>query len=114
MKFTIWHNPRCSKSRETLEVLRSHGIEPEIRLYLTEPPVSSELKEIIDKLEIEPHELIRKGEEIYKKNYKNKEMKPSDWIDVMAENPVLIERPIVIKGNKARIGRPPDNVLDLI
>lgn len=110
----IYHNPRCTKSRQALALLRENDIEPEIILYLESPPTKSELSEIIELLDIEPEELIRKGEAIYKENYKGKKLTDSQWIKAMIEHPKLIERPIVVKGKHAVIGRPTSNVLDLI
>lgn len=108
------HNPRCRKSRETLAILTDKGIEPELILYLKDTPTQKELKAILSKLKIKPTELLRKGEKIYKEKYKDKKLNDGQWIKAMVENPVLIERPIVIKGNKAVLGRPPENVLKLL
>ena len=110
----IYHNPRCSKSRQTLALIREKGIEPEIIEYLKYPPSQEELTRILDMLGITPHELLRKGEDIYKKEYKTLNLSNAEWIKVMTENPRLIERPIVVKNNSAIIGRPPENVLKLI
>ena len=113
--FTIYHNPRCSKSRQTLELLKENNIEPEIILYLENPPSEEKLIELIDLLGISPRDLLRKGEEEYKThNLKDESLKGKDIIQIMSENPKLIERPIVISKNKAIIGRPPENVLILI
>lgn len=108
------HNPRCRKSRETLAILTEKGIEPELILYLKDAITQKELKAILSKLKIKPAELLRKGEKIFKEKYKGKELTDSQWIKAMVENPVLIERPIVIKGNRAILGRPPENVLKLL
>jgi len=110
----IYHNPRCRKSRETLTLLKENGIDPEIILYLNQPPDRKELEQIIQRLGIRPQELIRKGEKIYKENFKGKIMDDSEWIDIMIKYPKLIERPIVLKEDQAVIGRPPEKVLDLI
>jgi arsenate reductase (glutaredoxin) len=110
----IYHNPRCRKSRETLELIQEKGVEPEIILYLRTPPNRQELEAIIAKLGIKPIELIRKGEPIYKESFKGKELTDAQWIDAMLTYPKLIERPIVINGEKAVIGRPPVNVLKLL
>lgn len=106
----IYHNPRCRKSRETLELLSNNGIEPEVVLYLESPPSKQELKELVQKLGIKACALIRKNEAIYKDNYKGKDMTEAQCIDAMILYPKLIERPIVTKGRKAVIGRPPTNV----
>jgi len=110
----IYHNPRCSKSRETLALLQEHGAEPEIVLYLNEPLTGPELRTLLKKLGLKAHQLIRKGEAIYKQMYKGQELSEDDWIDVMTKHPKLIERPIVVNGRKAVLGRPPQNVLDLL
>lgn len=110
----ILHNPRCRKSRETLQILQDKGWEVEVIEYLKDVPTEAELKTIVKKLGIEPIDLIRKGEQLYKENFKGKDLSPDQWIKVMIENPVLIERPIVIAGDRAVIGRPPESVLELL
>ena len=110
----IYHNPRCRKSRETLELLQENGVEPEIILYLATPPDKKELEAIVAKLGIKPFELLRKGEPIFKERFRGKELTDEEWIEAMVTYPKLIERPIVIEGNRAVIGRPPVNALDLI
>ena len=110
----MYHNPRCRKSRETLALLESKGKNPEIILYLESPPTTKELKEVLKKLNIKPEQLLRKGEAIYKDKFKGKTLSDAEWIKAMVENPKLIERPIVINGGKAAIGRPPENVLEII
>ncbi len=114
MSIEIYHNPRCRKSREALTLLNEQGAKIEIKEYLKEPPTFDELKSVIKKLNITPLELIRKGESIFKENYKGKDLGDDEWIQVMVENPILIERPIAISGNNAVIGRPPENVLGLL
>jgi len=109
----IYHNPRCRKSRETLALINNEGIDPEIILYLDTPPTKKELKEILEILDIEPTELLRKTESIYKENFKGKDLSNAKWIEAMVKFPKLIERPIVIKGKKAIIGRPPEKVKSL-
>jgi len=112
---TIYHNPRCSKSRQTLALLIDNNIEPEIILYLETPPTKKVLQGIIQQLKITPRELLRKGEEAYKSNnLKNKDLNDNQLIDFMLAFPKLIERPIVINNNKAALGRPPENVLEII
>ncbi|SVA42763.1 uncharacterized protein METZ01_LOCUS95617 [marine metagenome] len=113
--FIIYHNPRCSKSRQTLELLKNNNITPLIRLYLEDPPNKRELKGILEKLNISPRELMRKNEEDYKKNNLSDLSIPEDkLLSIMTLFPKLIERPIVIKGNKAVLGRPPENVKEII
>ncbi len=110
----IYHNPRCSKSRQGLAILKGSNKEFEIVEYLKNPPSKKELKEILSKLQMEPIELVRKNESIWKENYKGKELSDEEIIQAMAENPKLIERPIVIKDDKAVLGRPPENINSLI
>lgn len=110
----IYHNTRCRKSRESLAFLKEQGIEPEIVEYLKTPPDFDTLKSVIQKLGIAPLELIRKNEKIFKENYKGKDLSDDEWIRAMVDNPKLIERPIIIKGDKAVIGRPKENILELI
>ena len=109
----IFHNPRCRKSRETLQLIEESGELVEIVEYLQTVPTEQELTEIIDLLGIKPEELLRKGEAIFKEQFKGKQLNDQEWIRVMVQNPKLIERPIVIKGNQAVIGRPPENVKKL-
>lgn len=109
----MYHNPRCSKSRQTLEILRENNVEPEIIDYLKDVPSKQELSELIQLLGIEPVELIRKGEADYKDNFKGKTLTQQEWIQAMLDYPKLIERPIVVKGKMAVLGRPPENVLEL-
>ena len=112
--FIIYHNPRCSKSRQTLALLNEKGCEPKIFLYLEEELTLENLKEVLQKLNMEPRDLLRKGEEEYKKNnLSNNKFNNEDLINFMIKHPKLIERPIVIKENKAVLGRPPENVLKL-
>jgi len=106
----IYHNPRCRKSRETLALIKSAGQSVDVILYLEDMPSKKELKETISYLGIEPEDLIRKGEKIFKEEFKGKSLTASQWIDAMIKHPKLMERPIVIKGKKAIIGRPPENV----
>lgn len=109
----IYHNPRCTKSRETLALIRAEGIEPEIIEYLKKTPDTAELKDILMKLHLKPADILRKGEAIYKEIIKGKAFGEEELIQIMIENPKLIERPIVIRGNKAVLGRPPENVTKL-
>jgi len=111
---TIFHNPRCSKSRSSLAILNEQGLEPEIRLYLENPPSEEELISILAMLNISARDLLRKGEPDYKTlNLANPNITETEIIKVMTEYPKLIERPIVIKDGKAVIGRPPELILEL-
>jgi arsenate reductase len=112
--FTIYHNPKCSKSRATLALLQEHGIEPRIVEYLKTPPTVAELKAIVAKLGIKPEQLMRKGEDEYKAHYAGKTLTDAQWLEALAKHPILIERPIVVSGERAVIGRPPDNVNALL
>ena len=109
----IYHNPRCRKSREGLAILENYGKEFEIINYLEDAPTEKELAKIINLLGIKPIELIRKNEQIWKENYKNKSLSDREIIIAMVQNPKLIERPIVIKNDKAVIGRPPETILEI-
>ena len=110
----IYHNPRCSKSRQTLQLIKDAGVTVEIVEYLKTIPTIKELEMVLMKLNLKPKDIIRKGESVYKEKFKNSNFNDDEWIKIMIEYPKLIERPIVIKGNKAIICRPPENVLDLI
>ena len=112
---TIYHNPRCSKSRQTLALIEEKGIQPEIKLYLTDVPSKQELRSLLTMLGIEARTLLRKSEDAYKeKGLKDTSLSDDALIDAMIDAPKLIERPIVVKGNKAVLGRPPENVLELL
>lgn len=109
-KTKILYNPRCSKCREALCQIQEAGIEPEIIEYLKTPPTSAEIKDILMKLHLKPQDIIRTTEEIYKKKFAKKKFTDDEWIQVMIENPSLIQRPIIIKGTKAVIGRSPEQL----
>ena len=110
----IYHNTRCSKSREALELLKENNCEIQIRDYLNIPPSKKELKEILSLLNCKPLDIVRKNETLFVEEYKGKTITDAKWIDILSKNPILIERPIVIDGDKAVIGRPPKLVIDLI
>ncbi|WP_078084599.1 arsenate reductase (glutaredoxin) [Microbulbifer mangrovi] len=113
--WTIYHNPRCSKSRQTLQLLQDNNIEPEVVLYLETPPDAAALKSLLGMLGIGARDLLRKGEDAYKAlNLKDTALADEALIEAMVTHPKLIERPIVVKGDKAVLGRPPENVLELI
>lgn len=109
---TLYHNPRCSKSRQTLQLLQEQGLEPEIVLYLETPPDTATLADITKLLGLSAHEILRTGEAAYSKAM-------ADWPEekifaAISENPILLQRPIVVTNNQARIGRPPEQVLDIL
>lgn len=115
MTVTIYHNPRCSKSRQTLTLLREKGVEPEIVEYLKTPPDTETLKRLLDMLCLEPRDLMRKKEKEYMENdLANPDLSRDELIAAMVANPKLLERPIVIQGGKAALGRPPESVLDIL
>jgi arsenate reductase (glutaredoxin) len=114
MNAKIYHNPKCSKSRETLKLLNDNGAEVEVIEYLKTPPIESELNNILNMLGISARELVRTGEKIFKENYANRENSDEELIHAMVENPIFIQRPIVVVGNRAVIGRPQENILTII
>lgn len=109
----IYHNPRCSKSRESLKILQDNDQKFEVVEYLKNPLSKKELKLILQKLHMQAEDLVRKTEPVYREKYKDSNFNEDEWIHLMIENPKLIERPIIVKGNKAVLGRPPENVKDL-
>lgn len=113
MAITIYHNPRCSKSRQTLALIEEKGITPTIVEYLKDSPSQATLKDILSKLKAAPNEIVRK-KEAKEAGLDIATMSDAAIIKAMAEHPAIIERPIVVSGNKAVMGRPPENVLDLI
>jgi len=115
MTLKIYHNPRCTKSRQTLELLKSKGIEPEIILYLENPPTFGEIDEILKMLDAQPRDIMRKNEAEYEEqNLDDKNISTKNLIEAIIKTPKLLERPIVINGNKAAIGRPAENILKII
>lgn len=113
--YTLYHNPRCSKSRQTKQLLEDNGITPEVVLYLEDSPSADTLRDLLAKLGISPRQLLRKGEAEYKeRGLADDNLSDEALIQAMVEAPKLIERPIVVKGDQAVLGRPPENVLALI
>ena len=112
----IWHNPRCSKSRETLAIIKEAGAEVRVRLYTNDVPSMTELEKVLQALEVDPAALVRIGEPVAKDlKLKFRELSRSEWLKVLVANPILIERPIVIRDDgRAIVGRPPENVHDLL
>ncbi len=110
----IYHNPRCSKSRQTLALLTGRGVDPEVIEYLKTGPTESEIRDLLSKLGLNAVEVVRRGEKVFKELGLSKDSDEDALIAAMASNPILIERPIVVNGDKAAIGRPPEAVLDVL
>ncbi|MFN0040058.1 MAG: arsenate reductase (glutaredoxin) [Burkholderiales bacterium] len=113
MSIKIYHNPRCGKSRGALAILEEKGLAYEVVEYLKTPPTKEDLRTIVKKLGIRPEALVRKSEDVYREKFLSKTMSDEQWLDAMAAHPILIERPIVVSGARAVIGRPPEKVLAL-
>lgn len=111
---TIYHNPRCKKSREGLEILEKSGEEFQIKEYLKEQLSGNEIKELLEKLQIAPIQLVRQNESVWKENYKGKDLSDEELVRILSEHPKLLERPIVVKNHTAVIGRPPSNIEKLL
>lgn len=115
MALTIWHNPKCSKSRATLALLEERGLAPKVLLYLDTPPAAQELRRVIALLNKSPREIARKSEDLYKSlGLDNSGVSDTQLIEAMSRNPILIERPIVINGDRAALGRPPESVIAIL
>lgn len=110
----IFHNPRCGKSRSALALLEARGLTPTIIEYLKTPPTRTQLKMLLKQLGMPAEALVRKGEDVYKEMFKDKTLVEEQWIAALAEHPILIERPIVVRGERAVVGRPPERVLELL
>ena len=111
---TLWHNPRCSKSREGLKLLQEAGADVEVRKYLEDAPSAAEIRAVLDKLGVAPIDMMRTKEKLFRELGLSRDSDPDTLIRAMAEHPRLIERPIGIRGDRARIGRPPENLLELL
>lgn len=111
---TIYHNGECSKSKGALEILQEQGVEFEVRYYLIEPPTIEELKEVLGKLQLNASDIVRTNEPAYLEKYDGKEINEDEWLILLTGNPELIERPIVVNGNKAIVARPPEKVLEIL
>ena len=110
----IYHNARCSKSRAACELVAAQGIDAEIVDYLKNPPGKEDLRALLKKLDMKPAELVRRGEEAFKMHYSGRTLSDEQWLDALLAHPVLIERPIVVRGARAVIGRPVERVLELL
>ena len=110
----IYHNARCSKSRSACEIIAANGIEPVVIDYLKTPPSKEELRGLLHKLGLKPEALVRRGEEVFKERYAGKTLSDEEWLEALAAHPILIERPIVVRGDKAVIGRPTEKVQELL
>lgn len=113
-RLTLWHNPRCSKSRATLALLSKHGVTPEVVLYLETPPTADQIRQVLKRLGKTAIELVRTGENAFSDMNLSKASTEESLIEAMVANPILIERPVVISKDRAALGRPPENVLSLI
>jgi len=115
MVIIMYHNPRCTKSRQTLQLLKEQGIEPDIIEYLKTPPSRQTLSEILEMLAMEPRDLMRRKEAVYKEMHlDDPRLSHDELLAAMVANPILIERPIVVNGKRAAVGRPPENVLEIL
>ena len=110
----IYYNPRCSKCREAAALASEHGYTTELIEYLKSPPTKEELLDLLARLDMKPLELVRKGEDIYQQNYSGRSLSDEEWLEAMVAHPVLIERPIVVRGDRAVVARPPEKVLTLL
>jgi len=113
MKAKIYHNPRCSKSRATLALLEQRGIDTEVVEYLQQPPTASEIRSLLQRLGMNATQILRQGESAFRESGLSADSPEAELIALMAREPIVIERPIVVAGDAARIGRPPENVLEL-
>lgn len=111
---TIYHNPRCSKSREGLGILKDSEVEFQVRDYIKEPPSKEELQDVLDKLHKVPIEIIRTDEKIWKENYKGRDLNDEELIEIMIKHPKLIQRPIVVSDKEGVVGRPPERIKNLL
>lgn len=110
----VYHNARCSKSRSACALLQEKGVALDIVEYLKTPPSRAELAELVRKLGVPAESIVRTGEDIYKSDYKGRQLSEDEWLDALAAHPILIERPIVVRGERAVVGRPPEKVLELL
>ncbi len=114
MPVRIYHNQRCSKSRAACQLIAEQGVDAEIVDYLATPPNREELRALLKMLGMRPAELLRRGEAVFKENYAGRSLSDEEWLDALVAHPILIERPIVVRGDRAVLGRPPEKVLELL
>lgn len=114
MKTVIYHNPECSKSCAALDLLKEHGEDVEVIEYLKSTPTEAELTELVQQLNIRPEMLVRRHEPLFRDHFEGKEFTDEEWIRLMVEHPILIERPVVVKDGKAMIGRPPQSIVSIL
>jgi len=114
LRLRIYHNANCSKSRATCEPIAAHGIDADVVDYLETPPDKSELRILLGKLGMRPDELVRRGEAVFKEHYAGRTLNADEWLDALVSHPILIERPIVVRGERAVLGRPPEKALELV
>lgn len=114
MEVTIYHNTRCSKSRGACDILAEKKVKVKVKEYLKKPPTEKELKSLLKKLGLKAEDLVRKSEELFENKFSKKKYSETEWIKIMVKNPILIQRPIVVKGDKAIIARPPEKVLEFL
>jgi len=110
----IYHNKRCSKSRAACQLIAERGIDAEIVDYLATPPSREELRALVAKLGLKPEEIVRRGEAVFKEHYAGRTLSDEEWLEALATHPILIERPIAVRGERAVLGRPPEKVLELL
>jgi len=111
---TIYHNGECSKCRGALEILQEQGIPHQVRWYIAEPLSKPEIIALLNKLHMQPSDLVRKSESLYKANYEGRNISEDEWITILTKNPILIERPVVEKGKKAVVARPPERIFEIL
>lgn len=110
----LYHNARCSKSRSACSLLAERGVEPELADYLRTPPSKDELRDLAAKLGLAPSALVRRGEDVFKEQFAGRTLSENEWLEALAAHPILLERPILVRGDRAVIGRPPERVLELL
>jgi arsenate reductase len=113
-EYIMYHKPNCNTSLETLKLLKQHGVKPKLRLYLEDVPTPAELNELLKKMNGRVKSIIRAKEPLYKENYEGKKLTKQQWLKILSENPILIDRPILIKGDKAVLCRPIEKALELL